>query len=308
MSTRKAKSRTKRIQEFKLFLMVLPFIGFVFVFSYLPLYGWIYAFYDLRPALGLAGSEFVGLRWFRMLYENPAFRGQLWIVLQNTFAMSGLNILFSWLPILFALLLQEVRANSVKRGIQTLTTLPHYISWILVYSMAFAIFAGDGMLNNFLMNLGFTDAPIRFLETQRVWSSMTLWTIWKGLGWGAIIYLAAIAGIDQDLYEAARVDGANRFRLIWHITLPGIIPTYMVLLLLAVANFLNTGFDQYFVFSNAFNLQRIQVLDLYVFNLGIHGGSFSFATTISMLRSIISIILLFSVNAFSKLVRGESII
>ena len=308
-TTKVKGSRNKKIREFKAFLMVLPFLVFTFIFAYLPLYGWVYAFYDLRPALGLAGSEFVGLRWFRMLVENPVRVQQITNVLQNTFALSGLSILFSWVPIAFALLLQEVRVNSVKKGVQILTTLPHYISWILVFSMAFALFANDGMFNNLLMNLGLIERPIAFLQSSnRVWSTMTAWGIWKGLGWGAIIYLAAIAGIDQELYEAARADGAGRFRLIWHITIPGIIPTYTVLLLLAVANFLNTGFDQYFVFSNAFNLHRIQVLDLYVFNIGIHGGAFSFATTISMLRSVISVALLFAVNGFSKLVRGETII
>jgi len=137
---------------------------------------------------------------------------------------------------------------------------------------------------------------------------MTAWNIWKGLGWGAIIYLAALSGIDQEQYEAARVDGAGRFALIRHITIPGLLPTFTVLLLLQIANFLNTGFEQYFLFSNAFNMAYIQVLDLYVYNISFQGGSYSLGTAISMLRSVISVVMLFSVNWLAKLLRGESII
>jgi len=234
---------------------------------------------------------------------------QILNVLRNTFAISGLGILFSWLPIAFALLLQEVKFNSVKKGIQILTTLPHYISWVLVFSLAVAMFETTGMVNSLLISLGLIERPIAFLQSSNyVWLTMAAWGIWKGLGWGAILYLAAIAGIDQELYEAARVDGANRFRLMWHITIPGLIPTYVVLLLLAFANFLNTGFDQFFVFENAFNRQNILVLDLYLFRLGIGQQQWSFATAVSILRSIVGVVLLFSTNGVSKLLRGETII
>jgi len=292
-----------------LFLLALPFLILAFTFTYFPLYGWRYAFFDHRPPLRLEHAEFVGFHWFRILVNNPVRLRELQRVLQNTFAISGLGILTSWFPVAFAILLTEVKAVGVKKGVQILTTLPFYISWVLVFSMAFAMFAGDGMVNNLLMNLGLIERPIRFLESSdNVWLTMTGWGIWKGLGWGAIIYLAAISGIDQELYEAARVDGAGRFRLIWHITVPGVLPTYMVLMLLAIANILNTGFDQYFVFSNPFNMHRIQVLDLYVYNIGIAGALTSLATAISMLRSVIGVTLLFTINGIAKKLRGESII
>lgn len=301
-------SRKKR-EGLILFLMALPFLLLSFTFTYFPLYGWIYAFYNFRPPQTLASAEFVGLEWFRSLVENPIRVQQIVRVLRNTFAMSGLGIALSWVPVAFAMLLSEMRFNGVKKSIQVLSTLPHYISWVLVFSMAFAMFSHDGMVNNFLMSLGFIDSPIMFLQMEtRVWSTMALWNLWKGLGWGAIIYLAAISGIDQEMYEAARVDGASRFRLAWHITIPGIIPTYTVLLLLAVANFLNIGFEQYFLFSNPFNMNAIEVLDLYVYNLSFGGRAFSLATAVSMLRSIISVIMLFSVNYLSKFLRGETII
>jgi len=289
--------------------MIVPFLALLFIFAYYPLWGWVYAFYDFKPPLTLAMSDFVGLHWFRLLIDNPVRVRQIIEVLQNTFGISGLGVLTSWLPIAFAILLSEIRTAGYRRSIQTLTTLPNFISWVLIFSMAFALFASDGMFNNLLMSLGLIDRPILFLQSsENVWLSMTAWRIWQSLGWGAIIYLAAIMGIDPALYEAARVDGAGRFRLIWHITVPGVLPTYTVLLLLSIANFLNTGFDQFFVFSNAFNMHRIQVLDLYVYNVGIMGGLLSLGTAISMLRSIVSLALLFAVNGVAKLIRGDTII
>jgi len=301
-------SRRKR-EGLILFAMAFPLLALSFLFTYFPLYGWIYAFYNFRPPQTLANSEFVGFYWFQTLINNPIRVQAILRVLRNTFAMSGFGIALSWVPVAFALLLSEIKYVGFKRGVQTLTTLPHYISWVLVFSMAFSLFSHDGMVNGLLMSLGFIDSPIMFLQSDRyVWTTMAMWNLWKGLGWGAIIYIAAISGIDQELYEAARVDGASRFRLARHITLPGILPTYLVLLLLAIANFLNSGFEQYFLFSNPFNLARIEVLDLYVYNISFGGRAFSLGTAVSMLRSVISVIMLFAINFLSKFLRGESII
>lgn len=165
------------------------------------------------------------------------------------------------------------------------------------------------MVNTLLQNMGLVTDPIRFLDSDaHTWLWMTLWNLWKGLGWGAIMYLAAIAGIDAELYEAARVDGANRFQLMKNITLPALMPTFFVLLMMSVANFLNNGMDQYYVFQNSFNKEHIQVLDLYVYNIGMTGSSLSLATAISMLKSVVSVTLLAVVNLVSKKTRGESII
>lgn len=243
------------------------------------------------------------------MVSTPEKRLQLWEVLRNTFVMSGLGLLTSWMPMAFAILLSEIRNRHFKKAVQTLTTIPNFISWVLVYSMAFSLFSTSGMMNTFLQQLGILSKPVQFLQDNtHTWLSMWLWGQWKGLGWGAIMYLAAISGIDQELYEAARVDGAGRFRLIWHITVPSLLPTFFVLLIMNVANFLNNGMDQYFVFQNAFNTSKIQVLDLYVYNLGIKAGNYSLATAISMLKSIVSVTLLFTVNGISKVLRGESIV
>lgn len=296
-------------QDKKMFLLILPFLILNFIFSYFPLHGWIYAFFDYKPPLKLSQSSFVGLQWFKMLFGNPTQLQQLWQVMKNTFAMSLIGIATSFLPVFFAICLSEIRSKRFKSMVQTLTTLPNFISWVLVYSVAFSLFSNTGMANTVLQNLGFITEPIKFLDSDsHTWLAMWLWSTWKGLGWGAIMYIAAIAGIDQELYEAARVDGASRFQLMRHITLPALMPTFFVLLMLSVANFLNNGMDQYFVFQNSFNKAHIQVLDLYVYNTGMTGNSLSFATTISMLKSIVSVTLLMVVNYISKKVRGESII
>lgn len=304
---KQSKARKKR--GIQLFLIALPFLCLTFLFSYLPLYGWIYAFYNYDPPLKLNQCEFVGFYWFTTLFANPTQAARVMAVLRNTFAISGLNILTSWVPMVFAIFLAEITSNKAKKTIQTLTTLPNFISWVLVYSFAYALFSYNGPINMVLKSLHIIDTNVNWLALDNhTWLNMTLWSMWKGTGWGAIIYLAAIAGIDQELYEAAAVDGAGRFRMMWHITVPGLLPTFFVLLMLSVANFLNNGLDQYFVFQNSFNQEHIEVLDLYVYNLGIGLSSISMATAVGILKSFVSIILLTVVNVISKATRGATIV
>lgn len=300
----------KKWLSIKYFLLIAPFLILTIMFAYYPLYGWVYSLFDYRPPLKLSQTEFVGLKWFKYLFANKGQINQLLQVIKNTFVMSGLNLATSVFPLVFAILLNEIKNKKFKNIVQTLTTLPNFISWVLVYAVAFALFSTTGMMNSLLINLGFIQEPIKVLDSgDYTYLKMLAWSIWKGLGWGAILYLAAIAGTDQELYEAARVDGAHRFHLMRHITLPALLPTFFVLLMLSVANFLNNGMDQYFVFQNAFNRNQIQVLDLYVYNLGLGASnSIPLATAISMLKSLISVTLLIVVNTASKKIRGESIL
>ncbi|NIK22060.1 ABC transporter permease subunit [Paenibacillus lupini] len=243
------------------------------------------------------------------MVENQVKIDQLLQIIKNTFGMSGLNLLFSWLPMVFAIFLTEIKAVRFRKFIQTVTTLPNFISWVLVYSLAFSMFSSEGIINGLLKMFGFIDSPILFLQnSDHVWITMWMWSTWKALGWSAILYIAAIMGIDDSLYEAAHVDGATRMQIIWYVVLPSMLPTYFVLLMLQIASFLNNGLEQYFVFQNAFNKDTIQALDLYVYNLAMGGGSYSVSVAISMLKSLISVVLLFSVNKLSKLLRGESIV
>jgi putative aldouronate transport system permease protein len=305
-----AIKRSRLSERYRLFWYASPLLLLIFVFSYLPLYGWIYAFFNVRPGFSLFTSEFVGLKWFRSLVANPTQTTEVMRVMKNTMAMSLLGIVTSVFPVIFAILLSELRSVKFKKWVQILTTLPNFISWVLVFSIAFMLLSVDnGIINKLLIDFGFQDKGINFLASDsHIWLKMTLWALWKGLGWGAILYIAAITSIDQELYDAAKVDGAGRFRLMWHITVPGVMSTYFVLLLLSIANFINNGLEQYYVFQNPINKNSIEVLDLYVYNIGLLGSNFSFATAISMLKSIISVALLFFANRLSKLVRGESII
>ena len=295
--------------KFKLFLMFLPFAALTFVFSYLPLYGWRYAFFDYTSGGTLSAENFVGFKWFTLLFQNEATRADIVRVLRNTLAMSGLGIATSWCAMAFAILLNEVKVPWFRRFVQTFTTIPNFISWVLVYAIALAIFASDGFISSIMVNTGAWEAGKNMLMgSDHIWLKMLAWGMWKGIGWSAIIYIAGISGIDQQLYEAATVDGAGRFQKMWHITVPGLLPTYMVMLLMAVAGILSNGMDQYMVFENATNTDVISVLDLYVYKLGIVNGRIPMSTMIGMAKSIISVVLLFMANGISKLTRGESII
>lgn len=302
--------RERRRSGWHLFLLSVPFLVLVFLFSYLPLFGWSYAFVNYRAGLRIREMEFVGFSHFTSLVANPIVREDILRVMRNTFAMSFLGLATSPLPMIFAIFLAEIRHDAPRRLIQTLSTLPNFISWVLVYSVAWSIFSvGDGFLNKFLLQIGLIDSPINFLASpDGVWLKMMGYGIWKGLGWGAILYLAALAAIDPQLYEAAVVDGAGRFKRMWYITVPGLLPTYFVLLLISIANFLNHGFEQYFVFQNAMTKPRIEVLDLYVYNQGLAGRNISYATVVGLLKSVVGVALLFSANQLSKLVRKESIV
>lgn len=298
--------------KYKLFLMILPFVILCFIFSYLPLWGWRYAFFEYQPGIDLSMDNFVGFKWFTYLFENPATRSDIIRVIKNTLAMSALGIGTSFLPMAFAIFLNEIKASRFRKIVQTFTTVPNFISWVLVYTFAFALFSSEGFVNSVLIDFGVIEQGTNFLMSgEHIWIKMWAWGTWKGLGWSAIIYIAGISGIDQQLYEAATVDGAGRFQRMWHVTVPGLLPTFSVLLLLSIASILSNGMDQYFVFKNSANKDTIEVLDLYVYTLGLGSGgsgNIPLATVVGMLKSIISVTLLMGANRISKLVRGETIV
>lgn len=302
----KNRKKARGIREF---LYILPFIILVAVFSYYPLYGWVYAFFDYKPPFPLSKDLFVGFKWFSYMVDNDIKRKQIGQVLLNTFAVSGLSMLFSWFPMIFAVFLNEIKCKPYRKFVQTVTTLPKFISWVLVYSIAFCVFNSTGVINTVLQDAGLISKPIMFLQSsEHIWFKMWLWLTWKEAGWAAIMYIAAISSIDEEMYEAARVDGANRLQIIFRITIPSILPTYFVLVFLNIANFLSNGMEQFFVFQNSFNKDTIQVLDLYVYNLAMGSGGYSLSTAIGILKSVVSIILLVITNTISKLTRGEGFI
>ncbi|MDD3486617.1 MAG: ABC transporter permease subunit, partial [Atopobiaceae bacterium] len=296
-------------EKYKLFLMFLPVLVLTFVFAYLPLWGWRYAFFDYKSGGTLSADNFVGLKWFTILFQNDTTRADFLRVLANTLGISFLSIITSWIPMIFAVFLTQAPSKRFRRVVQTFTTVPNFLGWVIVYAVALAIFSSDGFINNFLNNiLGMSVSTNYLMNGDHMWIKMLLWGLWKGVGWSAIIYIAAITGIDPSLYEAAEVDGAGRFQKMWYVTIPCLLPTFFVLLLLSIGNILSNGLDQYLVFSNAINSKSIEVLDLYVYNLGIGSGQIPMSTAVGMFKSVISVALLLGANTVSKKIRGESII
>ncbi|CAM3562415.1 ABC transporter permease [Marinicrinis lubricantis] len=296
----------KALQQKWLYIMSIPFIVWVFIFNYLPLWGWTMAFQDFKPARSFSEQEWVGFKHFIALFGDDKF----YLVLRNTLAMSFLSLIAGFtIPIIFAILLNELRNSFMKRFVQTVSYLPHFVSWVVVASLVTTMLSIDGgVVNDLLMTLGIIDKPIQFMaKGEWFWYIITAVDSWKEMGWSAIIYLAAIAGIDPELYEAARVDGANRLKQMWHITLPGIRTTIIVLLIMSIGHLISIGFEKQFLLGNNLVREYSDVLDLYALNYGIGMGRYSFGTAIGIFNSVVSIILLFTANGIFKKVTKESI-
>jgi len=289
-----------------LFLLAVPFIVWIFVFCYLPIFGWSFAFVDYIPGVSIFKQAFVGFKYFAQMFMPGSNFLQS---MRDTLVLSFLGLITSFFPLIFALLLAEVKNRKMSRVIQTVSSIPNFISWILVFSFAFAFFSNGGVINTLLINLGIIKTPTSILSnSSAAWYFQTALGIWKGLGWGAILYIAALAGVDQQLYEAADIDGAGRFKKAIHVSLPGMMPTYAVLLLLGISNMLSNGFDQYFVFGNPMVADRLRVLDVFVYQQGIAGTRYSFSVAVGIFKSVVSILLLFTANRAMKKITGQSII
>jgi len=296
------------IKQRYLILMVLPFLIWIIVFKYLPLWGWLMAFQDYKPkaGVGIFGYPFVGLKHFIELFRDPMFYN----VMRNTLAMSFLQLIFGFpLPILFAILLNEVKSIRYKKIVQTSTYLPHFVSWVIVAGIFTTLLSGDGVINEILLFIGAIKEPISFLALPKwFWGICTSAEIWKELGWNSIIFLAAITGIDPTLYEAAKVDGASRWQSIRHITLPGITGTILVILVLDIGWIISIGFEKQYLLGNSLVQDYSKVLDLYILDYGIKLGRYSFGTAIGIFKSLVSIILLYGANQLAKRWKGQTVI
>ena len=305
MSKTKALTMTKPRKDYKLLYYALPFMMIVLLFNYVPIFGWIYAFFDYIPGVKLKDSEFVGLEYFKLIFTDA----NVWRSLTNTFIFAILGILFSPLPMLFAILLNEVKNGPVRKIVQTFTTLPNFISWVIIFSLAFTLFSSDGLITTMLLKIGIgTDGQNLLGDGKAVYIFQSLLGLWKGLGWSSIIYLAAIAGIDQEQYEAARVDGAGYFRCAIHITMPAMIGTFVVLFILNIGNFLNTGYEQYLLFKNSMTADNIEVLDLYAYRIGLENMDYSYGVAISIIKSVVSVVLVTFANLVAKKARGSAVV
>ena len=285
------------------YLLFLPTLLFYFVYKYIPMFGNIMAFQDFSIAKGVSGSDFVGFKHFAEFFNNYKF-GEL---LRNTLTISGLTLLIGFpLPIIFALLLNETKHMRFKKSVQTITYMPHFISSVVIVSILNVFVSSDGIINELLVMFG--HKPIQFMITPKYFPWIYVFTtIWQQLGWDSIIYISAIAGVDQELYEAARVDGANRFQLVKNVTLPGITSTIVVLLILKVGQFLTVGYEKIILMYNPAIYETADVISTYVYRKGLLETNYRYSTAVSMFNSVCNFILLLSANFISKRMSGEGL-
>ncbi|WDQ35793.1 ABC transporter permease subunit [Paenibacillus marchantiae] len=287
-----------------LYLLALPGILFFLVFKYIPMWGIIIAFQDYSPFRGIQGSEWVGLQHFTELFANPDFA----LLFRNTLAISLLNlILFFPFPILISLGLNELRSVAYKRLIQTIIYMPHFLSWVIIAGLTLLLFAkGTGLINELFTLWGWPRVDI-LTNPDSFWVMVTLQAMWKEAGWGTIVFLAAMASVDTQLYEAARMDGAGRLRQIWHITLPAIRSVIIVLLILRLGDIMEVGFEQIFLMYNGAVSEVAEVFDTYVYRTGIEQGDFSYSTAVGLFKSVIGLVLVVVANRVVKRMGQEGV-
>ncbi len=302
------KQNKKRHMRYELpfHLMVLPAVLLTVIFNYVPMVGIIIAFKKYSFKLGFFKSPNAGLTYFKRFFSDTTLPA----VIGNSVALGVLNIVFGTLTaIMFALLLNELTGLRFKRFIQTVSYFPHFISFVTVVVILHAFLTSDGLVNMFLSSLGLTKAPILFLgEAKYYWGLVTVTNIWKETGWGAIIYISAITGVDPSLYESAKIDGAGRWKCMWHITLPSILPTISLLLILAVGGILGVGFEPAMLLANSLTMPKARVLSYYVYNVGLIAGDFSYSTALSLVTALFSATFMLIGNLISRKTTGEGIL
>lgn len=281
-----------------LYFMLLPGLIYFIMFKYVPMGGLVIAFKEYSPFRGIWGSPWVGFGQFKKFFDTPDF----WRLLRNTLGISLLQLVIYFpAPIILSLFLNEVRHNGYKRVIQTLVYVPHFVSWVIVASLTYQLFnVSDGVINMIIKSVSGGTIDI-LSKGSAFWGLIVGQDIWRETGYGTIIFLAALAGVDQEMYEAARVDGAGRWRLMWHITLPAIKGTIIMMLILRVGGLLNTGYEQIFLMRNDLNMEYADVFDTYIYTRGIVNGQYSFSSAAGMFKSVVGMILVLGSNKISKM-------
>lgn len=304
------KEKFKRIlsklsQQKLLQLMALLGLIWMIIFNYLPMYGVIIAFKEFNIIYPISEAPWVGLQHFIEFVTDEDFL----IVMKNTLGISFLKLIIGFpLPIIFALLLNELTSLKFKRMVQTISFLPHFLSWVVLGGILISWLADTGLINDILIHLGIIEERTNFLaDPKYFWGIVVISDLWKELGWSAIIYLAAIAGVSPELYEAAIIDGANRFQRAIHVTLPSIRPTITILFILAVGGIMNSNFDQILVLRNVLNESASNVIDIYVYHEGILNARYSYSAAVGLFKSVINFILLLAANKVTKKLSGTSL-
>lgn len=291
----------------QLLIMSVPIMLYVILFAYVPLWGWTMAFQNFKPAKSFFQQEWVGLRWFKFLFSDKVFLRTI----RNTIAMSFINTTLGFITaIAFALLLNEVKKIFFKRSIQTISYLPHFLSWVIVTGLVANMLAVEnGAVNNLLMALHIIKEPVLWLSRPKYfWGIIGVTYVWKEVGWNTIIYLAAIASIDPALYEAAEMDGCNRYRKMWHITLPSIRPTIIILLIMSIGRILDAGFEMQYLLRNGLVQDYSDTIDIYVLMFGLQRSNFSLATAAGLFKNVVNISLIFIANWIAKKTGQERLV
>ena len=279
-------------------IMVIPGIIWLIIFCYIPMYGIVIAFKDYRPGGSFFGGEWVGLKHFIAFFSDKYALQSI----VNTLKISFLKLLVGFpAPIIFALLLNEVTCSKFKKFVQSVSYLPYFISWVVMWGLLYSLLNINGPLNEIFIALGINDTRVAFLaELDAFIPIAVLSDLWKGVGWSSILYLAAISNVPQDMYEAAYIDGANRFQRCIKITLPSIMPTVSIMLIMAVSGILGSNFDQHLLLLNANNVSVARTIDIYVYQMGIQAGRYSYATAVNLARSVVSMALLFAADRITR--------
>ncbi|MDR1443659.1 MAG: ABC transporter permease subunit [Treponema sp.] len=297
----------KIVTQKQLVFMSLPLVLYVVLFSYVPLWGWTMAFQNFRPARTFWNQEWTGLRWFSFLFQDQVFLRDI----RNSISMSLINTSLGFITaITFALLLNELKKVAFKRFVQTVSYLPHFLSWVIVTGLVSNMLSVDGgAINEVLMTLGFIKEPLLWLGIPKYfWGIVGATYVWKEVGWNTIIYLAAIVGIDPTLYEAAEIDGCNRYRKMWHITLPGIKPTIIILLIMSIGRILDAGFEMQYLLRNGLIQDVADTIDIFVLEFGFRNNNFALATAAGMFKNIVNVTLIFIANWIAKKAGEERLI
>jgi putative aldouronate transport system permease protein len=292
------------MKNWQIYSMILPGLLFFVIFKYIPLAGSIIAFQNYTPFKGMLGSDFVGFEHFVRLFSYPEF----YRVLRNTLLISLYQLIFGFpAPLILALLLNEIRKVAVKRIMQTVLYVPHFLSWVILGGMMMSLLSPDSGLVNHILN-SFGLKSVFFMQQPQYFRSIVVVSgIWKEVGWGTIIYLAALTGINPELYEAAEVDGAGKLRQVFSVTIPELLPTIMVLLMLKIGHILDLGFEQIYILLNPLVRETGDILDTYIYDVGLLSGQYSYTTAIGLFKSIVGLVLILGTNTISKKTTGDSI-
>lgn len=287
----------------QLYLLLLPAFVYLLIFRYGPMYGILMAFENFKPKQGILGSEWVGLEHFVRFFNYPEF----WTLIKNTLAISLYSLCTFPCAIILALLFNEIRGAKFKKTVQMVTYAPYFLSTVVLCSLVILMVGRDGPLGHLYAMV--TGNSVDLLTVPEYFSSIYVWSgVWQSTGWGTIIYLAALSGVSEDLVEAARIDGASRVKIMWHVHIPGIMPTIVIMFIMQVGNILTVGFEKIFLLQNDLNLSASNVLSTYTYQIGLIGGQFSYSTAIGLFNNLVNLIMLLLANRITKKISGMGLL